>query len=257
MAERKKLAIVSGANRGIGRAIAQALVRAGFEVIAGARDLDEGKKVAREIGARPFALDVTSRASIGALAAEIDGVDVLINNAGIAMNGFDANVARRTIEVNFFGAMHLSDAIVPKMARGGRIVNVSSGMGDLSAIGAAPRARLADPELTRDDLVTLIDGFVLDVQSGVHEKHGWPSSAYRVSKAGLNALTRVMARELADEPREIRVNAACPGWVRTSMGGEGAPRSPEEGADTPVWLATEAPAKHSGELFRDRRAVEF
>ncbi|HEY8427661.1 MAG TPA: SDR family oxidoreductase [Sandaracinaceae bacterium] len=257
MGEGRKVAVVSGANRGIGKEIARKLVQAGFEVIAGSRDLAMGEKVAKEIGARAHQLDVTSRGSIGALADDLEHVDVLINNAGIALEGFDANVARRTIEVNFLGAMHLTDTLLPKMRNGGRIVMVSSGVGELSRFGERARRCFEDPELTRDELVTFVESFVLDVQAGVHEQHGWPSSAYAVSKAALNALTRVLARELANDPRRIRVNAACPGWVATRMGGKSAPRTPEQGADTPVWLATEAPDDLTGLFFRDRKPIPF
>lgn len=257
MAEGRRIAVVSGANRGIGKEIARRLAAAGLDVIVGSRDLDMGRAVAEEIGARAHELDVTSRGSIGALADHLPYVDVLVNNAGIALEGFDAQIARRTVEVNFLGAMHLTDTLLPKMGSRGRVVMVSSGVGELSRFRETPRRCFEDPELTRDQLVTMVESFVLDVQAGVHEQHGWPSSAYAVSKAAMNALTRVLARELADDPRRIRVNAACPGWVRTRMGGESAPRSPEEGADTPVWLALEAPDELTGLFFRSRARVPF
>lgn len=257
MAEGRRIAVVSGANRGIGKEIARRLAAAGLDVIVGSRDLDMGQRVAEEIGARAHELDVTSRGSIGALAEELPYVDVLVNNAGIALEGFDAQIARRTVEVNFLGAMHLTDTLLPKMGARGRVVMVSSGVGELSRFRETPRRCFEDPELTRDQLVTMVESFVLDVQAGVHEQHGWPSSAYAVSKAAMNALTRVLARELADDPRHIRVNAACPGWVRTRMGGESAPRSPEQGADTPVWLALEAPDELTGLFFRSRARVPF
>lgn len=257
MGEGRKVAVVSGANRGIGKAIAQKLAQAGLDVVVCSRDLAAGEKVAREIGGRAAQLDVTDRLSVGALADRLDRVDVLINNAGIAMEGFDAHVARRTIEVNFLGPMHLTDTLMPKMTEGARIVMVSSSQGALSRFGERVRSAFAHEELTRDELVTLVDSFVLDVQAGAHEQRGWPSSAYAVSKAALNALTRVLARELEGDPRGIRVNAACPGWVATRMGGANAPRSPEEGADTPVWLALEAPAELTGGFFRDRKRIPF
>lgn len=251
------VAVVSGANRGIGREIARKLARAGLDVIVGSRDEAEGKRAAEEIGARAHELDVTSRRSIGVLADDLAYVDVLVNNAGIALDGFDADIARKTIEVNFLGAMHLTDTLLPKMRPRGRIVMVSSGSGELSRFGELPRRIFADPELTRDQLITCVEGFVVEVQAGTHEQHGWPSSAYSVSKAALNALTRILARELEGDPRQIRVNSACPGWVRTRMGGTNAPRSPEEGADTPVWLALEAPDSLTGAFFRDRKPIPF
>lgn len=253
----RRVAVVSGANRGIGLEIARQLARAGLDVVVGSRDLDAGRAVADALGARAHALDVTSHASLAELAADLERVDVLVNNGAIALDGFDADVARRTIEVNFLGPMHLTDALLPKMQPGGRVVMVSSGMGELTRFGDRVRRSFADPSLTRAELVTFVESFVLDVQGGMHAERGWPSSAYSVSKGALNALTQVLARELASDPRGIVVNAACPGWVATRMGGRAAPRTPAEGADTPVWLATEAPAGLSGMFFRDRRPIPF
>jgi carbonyl reductase 1 len=257
MGEGRRVAVVSGANRGIGREIARKLAQAGLDVVIGSRDPEAGAEAAREIGARAHELDVTSRRSIGALADDLEHVDLLVNNAGIALQGFDAEIARETIEVNFLGAMHLTDTLLPKMRPRGRIVMVSSGSGELSKFSRRPRRTFETPELTREDLVTLVEGFVVEVEAGTHEEHGWPSSAYAVSKAALNALTRVLARELESDPRRIRVNSACPGWVATRMGGDHAPRTPEEGADTPVWLALEAPDSFTGAFFRDRERIAF
>lgn len=251
----RRVAVVSGANRGIGEQIARKLASAGLEVIVGSRDPGAGRALADDIGGRVHQLDVTSRSSIGRLADDLDRVDVLVNNAAIALDGFDADVARRTIEVNFLGPMHLTDALLPKMREGGRIVMLTSGLGELSRFGERAQRCFRNPELTRDELVTLVESFVLDVQAGMHEQHGWPSSAYGVSKAALNALTGVLSRELADDPRRICVNAACPGWVATRMGGQSAPRSPAEGADTPAWLALEGPDGVTGQVFRDRQRV--
>jgi carbonyl reductase 1 len=134
---------------------------------------------------------------------------------------------------------------------------VSSGMGALSGVGAAVRERLERADLDRTGLLELMESFPRDVAEGVHRRAGWPSNAYAVSKVGLNALTRVLARELAGDPRRIAVNAACPGWVRTRMGGRGAPRSVAEGARTPVWLALLPPGGPSGGFFRNERAIAW
>ena len=205
-----------GANRGIGRG--------GCAPARGARP-PRGPPPAG-LPAGGFAtLDVEDRASIDAFAGAQAkaGVDVLVNNAGASFDGFDASVAARTLAVNFFGAMHLTDALLPSMRPGGRVVMVSSGMGKLSNLGPALRARFEDPSLTRAGLLELLDSFVRDVGAGVHGRHGWPSNAYSVSKIGMNALVRVMARELEGDPRGILVNSADPGWVRTRMGGRSAP----------------------------------
>jgi len=252
----KRLAIVTGANRGIGHEIARQLVRRGMRVIGTSRDATAGRAAAKETGAESFELDVTADASMDALAAHVaSGVDVLVNNAGTSMKGFDANVARSTVDTNFFGPMKLVDRILPLMRARGRIVNVSSALGELRILSPELRARFANPTLGRAELVALVESFVRAVAEGNHAKLGWPTTAYGVSKVALNALTRVLARELADDPRAILVNAVSPGWVRTRMGGVGAPRSVEQGAKTPVWLATTA--NESGKFFADERAIDW
>jgi NAD(P)-dependent dehydrogenase (short-subunit alcohol dehydrogenase family) len=205
-----------------------------------------------------FRLDVTDAGSVAALAASLTGgVDILVNNAGVSLHGFDSEVVRQTLAVNFYGAMNVTDRMLPLVRPHGRIVMVSSGMGELSAFSPDLRARFESPSLTRAELVALVQSFARDVAEGAHAARGWPSSAYRVSKAALNALTRILARELADDPRRILVNAVCPGWVRTSMGGPSAPRSVEQGARTPVWAALLPDSGPSGGFFRDERPIPW
>jgi carbonyl reductase 1 len=206
-------------------------------------------------------LDVTRDDAVDAVAdhlhAAFGGLDVLVNNAGIAMDGFDADVARKTLDVNYFGAARVTDRLLPLLRRGGRVVMVTSGLGDTTGLPPALRARLHAPDLDREALDALMESFVRGVAAGRHTEEGWPSSAYRVSKMGLNALTGLYARALAGDERGILVNAACPGWVRTRMGGAGAPRSVEEGADTPVWLATLPATGPQGGVFRDRQPASW
>jgi NAD(P)-dependent dehydrogenase (short-subunit alcohol dehydrogenase family) len=252
-------ALVTGANRGLGRETCRQLLELGFRVIATARNEREGEAVARELGtgAEFQKLDVTDAASVNGLAKSLSErhttLDVLVNNAGIALDGFDADVAKRTLDVNFFGPMRVTDALLPLVRDGGRIVMVSSGMGEVSSLSAALRERVLSPALTRDELVELMNRFVRDVELGVHTDAGWPSSAYRVSKVGLNALARLLAREQAS--RNIKVNAVCPGWVRTDMGGRSATRSVEKGAASIVWAATRA--EGSGGFFRDGKPIAW
>ncbi len=254
----KKLAVVTGANRGIGYEIARQLAAEAVEVVATSRNRDEGEAAARKLGVRHFPLDVTRPESIESLAEHVrDGVDILVNNAGISMKGFDAHVARATLATNFWGAKNVTDRLLPLIRKGGRIVMVSSGMGELSSLSPALRGRFLDPLLTEGGLAELVESFVRDVESGTHGEKGWPSSAYRVSKVALNALARILARRLASDPRGILVNAVCPGWVRTNMGGPGASRSPEEGARTPVWLALLPSDGPTGGFFRDRRTIDW
>jgi carbonyl reductase 1 len=254
----KKVAVVTGANRGIGYEIARQLAAEGVDVVATSRNPEEGRAAARKVDVRHFPLDVTRLESIDALAEHVrDGLDILINNAGISMKGFDANVASTTLAVNFWGAKNVTDRLLPLIRKGGRIVMVSSGMGELSSLSPSLRERFLDPSLTDEGLAELVESFVRDVAVGTHAEKGWPSSAYRVSKVALNALTRILARRLSSDPRRILVNAACPGWVRTNMGGAGAPRSPDEGARTPVWLALLPADGPTGGFFRDRRAIDW
>ena len=178
----------------------------------------------------PATLDVTSIDSIHALARDIEhrfhGIDVLVNNAAVllAENGdvlaIDSDTYRATFETNVFGAIAMSRAFVPGMVerRYGRVVNVSSMAAQLATMGTyAP--------------------------------------AYSMSKAALNAFTRQLAATTAGTG--VLVNAACPGWVRTEMGGRNAPRTVEEGADTIVWLATLPVDGQSGGFFSDRRPIEW
>lgn len=222
-------ALVTGANRGIGREIAKELAQRGVTTIVTARDAAKAEATAREIGAAlGLALDVTDPASVNAAAEAVrerfGKLGVLVNNAGVALDEADdviradEAILHRTFETNVFGAWRVSKAFWPLLAPGGRIVNMSSGMG-----------QLVDPA-------------------------EW-SPIYSMSKTAQNGLTVQLA--LRGRRDRIAVNAVCPGWVRTDMGGETAPRSVQEGADTPVWLALEAPADLTGKYLRDRREIPW
>jgi NAD(P)-dependent dehydrogenase (short-subunit alcohol dehydrogenase family) len=231
----ERIAVVTGANRGIGFEICRQLARRGIRVILTSRDAVKGE-AAREklakagLGVDFHQLDVTDADSIRRLASHVrqkyDRLDILVNNAGIYIDdrhsllSVDMDVMRRTMETNAFGPLMLYQALVPLMKENGygRIVNVSSGIGELSSLGRS-----------------------------------YP--AYRISKIVLNIHTRVLAGEL--EGTGILVNAMCPGWVRTDMGGTGAPRSVADGADTAVWLATLPDDGPHGSLFRDRRQIPW
>lgn len=238
-----RIALVTGANRGIGLEVCRQLAALGFHVVLTARDPDKANAAVRSIAAHPSGpgagrlgsvvaaqLDVTDPGSLRRLVVDLEArqfaVDVLVNNAGI-LPGEDDGILdtpladfRSAFDTNVIGAIAVSQALVPGMVeRGyGRIVNVSSQAGQLSSMDTyAP--------------------------------------AYSISKAALNAFTRQLAGET--HGTDVLVNSACPGWVRTDMGGPGAPRSVEEGADTIVWLATLGPRGPNGGFFADRRKIDW
>ncbi len=232
MTENGRVAMVSGGNRGIGLEIVRQLAGRGITVILGSREEESGRAAAEGLSGDVVVsqLDVTDEGSVARLAASVEGefgrLDILVNNAGISnddgQRGMNADLdrVREALEANLFGAWRLCEVAIPLMQRGGygRIVNVSSGMGALEDMGGG-------------------------------------SPGYRVSKTALNALTRILASELRGSG--ILVNSVCPGWVRTDMGGSGATRSVEEGADTPVWAATLPNNGPTGGFFRDRRPIPW
>jgi len=249
----RRIAIVTGGNRGLGLETCRQLATGGVRVVLAARRGEDAGAAAAALGVDSLALDVTDGDSIAQAVATVreryHRVDILVNNAGVAMEGFDAAIARATLAVNTFGPIAVTDAFRPLLSDRAAIVMVSSQMGELACVSPALRARFTAPNLSRDQLTALMEEFVGDVAEQTWEGKGWPNSAYRVSKVGLNAFTRILAREIADT--EVCVNAVCPGWVRTDMGGMNATRSVEEGARSIVWAATLPPDGPTGGFFRD------
>jgi NAD(P)-dependent dehydrogenase (short-subunit alcohol dehydrogenase family) len=222
-------ALVTGAGRGIGLAGAQDLAR-DHQVILAVRDPGAAPAIA---GARVEQLDVSDPDSIAACSARIASLDVLVNNAG-AYKGSPRDIW----SVNVRGPLLLTRALAGKLRKGARVVMVSSGLGELSNQSDALAQRLQDPALSFDDILDL-------------SEH--PPDGYGASKAALNALTRLFAHELPD----ARVNAVCPGWVRTRMGGAAAPRSVEEGAASVLWACRLPPDGPTGGFFRDGHPIPW
>jgi NAD(P)-dependent dehydrogenase (short-subunit alcohol dehydrogenase family) len=266
----RRTALVTGASRGLGRETCRRLATRGFHVIATARDATDASGVAAglsherptaDVDSLPLPLDVSNRESIAHAAAHLirarARIDVLVNNAGVSVAGCDVAAARATLETNFFGPLRVTKALLPLIPPGGVVVMVSSSEGELAGLAPPLRQRFADPALTRKELVGLMNQFIADVASGKHRERGWPSNAYRVSEIALNALVRVWAPKLAE--RQIAINAADPGNVRTDMGGRDANRSVEQGSASIVWVASNITGKDgpTGEFFRDGRRLEW
>ena len=220
-----QVALVSGANRGIGEQIAADLADLGATVYAGSRDVSGFDPEGR----RAVALDVTDddsiEAAVGRIEDEAGRLDVLVNNAGVSAFEDDLETASiatidRTLDTNLRGPMVLTRAALPLLREreGPRVVNLSSRMADLGTMrGGSP--------------------------------------AYRISKVGLNGLTVYLDAEYGDEG--LIANSASPGWVATEMGGERAPQSVEEGADTPVWLSRFRPGSPGGGYYHEREPIDF
>ena len=226
----QKVAIITGGNRGIGFEIARQLYAKDFKLVITSRNVINALEASNEIGEGifPLELDLTSADNISEFSdVIIDSfpyVDVLINNAGIMgkepILDFNMDEIKVVMETNCFGALELTKALFPMLNESddARVINISSGMGDLHSM-----------------------------QQGGY-------AAYKLSKWAMNGMTMLLAAEL--EGTNISVNAMCPGWVKSDMGGANAPREVSQGADTAVWLAT-TNEKHNGKFFRDREEISW
>lgn len=231
----QKVALVTGGNRGIGLEICRQLAKLGVRVVLGSRDAAKGVAAAGELIAAGVSveareLDVASEESIhdcmNWIRRDLSRLDVLVNNAGIMVEEGDPDpereiqIIRDTMQTNVYGPLLLSRLATPimKSRRYGRIVNLSSSMGSLAEMGS---------------------GYI----------------AYRMSKAAINVVTRVVAAET--QGMGILVNSVDPGWVQTEMGGRGASRTVQKGAETPVWLATLPDDGPTGGFFRDRKTISW
>ncbi|TGN05715.1 SDR family oxidoreductase [Leptospira bandrabouensis] len=230
-ASKERIALVTGANRGIGKQVSIDLAKQGIYVLIGARNPGEAEDTLAAVKAvgkgEILSLDVSKEQSISEALDTITGsfgkLDILVNNAGIFADPgsfFDTSSEdlHRTLLVNLYGPLRLIQTFLPMMIQNdyGRIVNVSSGMGQLSDMGG-----------------------------------GYP--AYRISKTAINALTSLSSVEAAG--KNIKINSVCPGWVKTDMGGASATRPVEKGAETIVWAATLPDSGPTGKFFRDKKEI--
>jgi NAD(P)-dependent dehydrogenase (short-subunit alcohol dehydrogenase family) len=234
MSETNPIIVVTGGNRGIGFEICRQLTKRSAQVVLTARKAEAGEQAVKKLAAQNLSaqfhpLNVTEPESVAALREFLERtfgrLDLLINNAGIITDeeasGLEVKLStvRATLETNTLAPLHLAQMLAPllKRSRLGRIVNMSSGMGALS-----------------------------DMEGGY--------AAYRISKAALNAVTGILAAELRGA---VAVNSMCPGWVKTDMGGANAEREVEQGAETAVWLALDAPQDLTGKFLRDRKVIPW
>lgn len=231
----KKVALVTGGNRGIGYELVKQLALNGFHVILASRDPEMGRRAVQTLAESNLdvsfvGMDVDDPKSIRQASITVNErygkVDVLINNAGVYVDGNETlmnqepSILEKTMATNFFGAYHAIRSFLPLMEKQGygRIVNVSS-------------------------------------EYGAMREMSYPGvGAYKLSKLALNGLTRLVAAEIAGD---IKINAVDPGWVRTDMGGPSAPKTPKQAAESIVWLAMIGPDGPNGEFFKDGKRTDW
>ncbi len=238
-----KIALVTGANKGLGFEISKQLAKQEIQVILGARDIAKGQEAADKLKQQgldvyPLTLDINNvesiQSAVNTIKEKFGTLHILVNNAGVMLDWttsvFDITLdtLTQTLQTNLYGAFQLCQLCIPLMKASGygRIVNMSSTLGSLTD--------MSDPNSHYD---------------------GVQSPSYRLSKTALNAVTALFARELRGT--NILINSACPGWVQTDMGSEAAPLSIEQGADTPVWLATLPDGGPNGGFFNSRKPVAW
>jgi carbonyl reductase 1 len=262
----KRVALVTGANKGIGFEIAKQLSAAGITTILACRT--NGKEAAASLGCEHAVyLDLTDDASIAQCRDYVQQtfgkLDVLVNNAAICFNDptlygkvphtpFEQQ-AHITIETNFFGTYKLTNALLPLLNKSGRIINIASSAGRLGIMNSQEMADLfTHPDLTMDLLETHMNTFVRDVEDGVHLQYGWPNTCYGMSKLGIIAFTKVLARVRPD----LLVNSVDPGYCATDQNNNQGTRPAAVGALTPFFLAT-VDADFTGKHWFDEKEIQW
>ncbi|KAJ9660961.1 hypothetical protein H2201_006689 [Coniosporium apollinis] len=284
-----RVGAVTGANKGIGLAIVRQLAlqypKSAYNngpllIYLTARDKSRGEEALKNIHndaelkkAKALAadggltdvkfheLDIDSTDSIRSFASFLkkehpQGVDFVINNAAIAMTGFDSNIVKKTLQVNYYGTLEATQDFLPLIRDGGRLVNVASMSGHLSKYSPAIRERFLSaksvPEITK-----LMEDFKAAVAAGNEKQQGWPSAAYAVSKAGIIGMTRAVAEEEKGRGRGVLVNSCCPGYVKTDMTRGGGAKTPDQGAQTPVMLAIGDIGGKTGLFWQNEKVIEW
>ncbi|KAF1925422.1 carbonyl reductase [Didymella exigua CBS 183.55] len=284
-----RIGVVTGANKGVGLAIVRQLAlqypksplnNGPFLIYLTARDKGRGEaalkqleqdsqlKQAKALRAdgglaeiKYHYLDITDESSIKGLAkhlkeAHTEGIDFVINNAGIALDGFDSNIVKETLHTNYYNTMLASRTFFPLLNPTGRIVNVASSSGALSKYSDAVRERFLAAN-TEDDVTAIMHDFASAVEQGKEKEAGFPSAAYATSKAGCIGGTKALARAERERGRKRLVNACCPGYVNTDMSKGNGTKTPDQGAQTPVLLAIQDIGGKTGEFWRDGKVIEW
>ncbi|SMQ47057.1 unnamed protein product [Zymoseptoria tritici ST99CH_3D7] len=291
MSVKSRVAAVTGANKGIGLAIVRGLALAyptsplaqgPFQIYLTARSSQRGAEAVKTLHADPelkaakvlvqdggdttisfHALDISQSSSIREFRDFLreqhpDGIDAVINNAGIAMEGFDANVVRKTLETNYYGTLEASQSLLPLLREGGRLVNVSSKSGVLNKYSEEVTTAFREAAKTSIDAVTAVmQRFQKAIDENRVKEDGFPEAAYAVSKAGETAFTKVLAMEESQKGRGVLVNACCPGYTNTDMTKGRGRKTVEEGAKTPIKLALEDIGGTFGEFWEHEEVSEW
>ncbi|EPE33946.1 NAD(P)-binding Rossmann-fold containing protein [Glarea lozoyensis ATCC 20868] len=289
MAIQSRIAIVTGGNKGIGLAIVKNLAlqypssplrsgpltiyltarsaergNAAVETLLSDPALQKAKVLSRDGGDSEIKfreLDISSEESIKKFGEFVekehsDGIDVVVNNAGIALDGFNLDVVKQTLHTNYHGTLLVSQTLLPLIRPGGRLVNIASMAGHLSKYSKdIQKSFLSAADTSIDACTALMDKFTADVAAGKEKEEGWTSAAYAASKAGEIAFSKVLAREW--EGKGVLVNACCPGYVKTDMTKGNGAKSVDEGARTPVMLALAELNGKAGGFWQSEKEIKW
>lgn len=270
--QKAKTIIITGANKGVGYGILENLAQkpTPYRFILGVRSIENGKNALKQLSklvpdieecSIVRELDISNSDSIKAftnwLEKEHGPVDALVNNAGMAFKGdaFDDEVVRITFKTNFYGTIELTEAVLPHINNNGKVVTVGSSAGKFKILKNEDlKNKLDDPEITKDTLLKVAEEFYNTVKDGTFEKLGYPKQSYAMSKLLINLYARVLGKDPEVVKRNIQVYACCPGWVKTDMAGDKAPRTIQEGSVCPSFLVElpwEIKKDYQGKFFYD------
>ncbi|KAH8722893.1 carbonyl reductase [Phaeosphaeriaceae sp. PMI808] len=289
MSTYSRVGVVTGANKGIGLATVRQLIlqyptsplggdslliyltsrddskgEAALEHLKQDVHIKQGKALKADGGMSDIKfrnLDITDHNSVKNLADYLkaehgSGIDFVINNAGIALNGFNAHVVKTTLDCNYFSTLSVCHVFLPLLKPTGRIVNVASSSGSLSKYSPFIRERFLRSK-TEVDISNILQEFQDAVEAKREREAGFPSAAYAVSKAGLIGGTRALAKEIQDSGSGVVINSCCPGYVNTDMTKGNGTKKPDDGARTLVWLAIHDFGGKSGNFYKDEKEIEW